>query len=219
MPYKIQQLLKLCVLALGLTLALPTQASFIGTNVTFSLIQPPSSVPADPLDPPPLLQDTVIVYTGLEVSAGDGSNIGDFMLSGPTLSEYIDVGADYVEFQLFGAEENTSGGFSLTGFGTGAKYQLDFAAGVLALFETPTAVDMTLTGINNVTFGTELMLVGDSLMLALDTLGVQTSNDGFGTVRLDFQLKDISGVPVPAALPLMLSGLAMMGFLARRRKS
>jgi hypothetical protein len=56
-------------------------------------------------------------------------------------------------------------------------------------------------------------------MLALDTLGVQTSNDGFGTVRLDFQLKDISGVPVPAALPLMLSGLAMMGFLARRRKS
>ena len=211
MSDRIQQLLKICILGLGFTLfALPAHATFIGTDVTFSLIEPSYSD----------LVQTVEASDALEVSGGDGSAIGNIMMSGGTTapSEYIDIGSDYIEFQIFGGAEPFTNGFGLTGFGSGTKYQLDFTARVLALFETPTATDLSLADITGVTFDTELMLAGNSLMLFVDTLGVDLT-DNFGTLRLDFQLKDISAIPVPAALPLMLSGLAMIGFLARRRKN
>lgn len=72
---------------------------------------------------------------------------------------------------------------------------------------------------------TIVVLSGDSLLGSV--LGIELLNDGlipgiaavqvnFDNVRLDFQAASV--VPVPAALPLFGTGLAIMGFVGWRRK-
>jgi hypothetical protein len=59
----------------------------------------------------------------------------------------------------------------------------------------------------------------DNLFTTIDLKGAV-----FRTVKFDFRGSgaigdfDISEVPVPAALPLLLSGLAGLGFASRRRR-
>jgi len=75
--------------------------------------------------------------------------------------------------------------------------------------------------------------VGDSLLIVFDYAGtldalVTALQDESGNARIAGHVLDCVGgdscsvttvVPVPAALPLMLSGLAGLGFLARRRRA
>ena len=59
-------------------------------------------------------------------------------------------------------------------------------------------------------------ITSTQLLLRLDFNAVFT---GFGTNTAEFLRAEISQVPVPAALPLLLSGLAGLGFASRRRKA
>lgn len=55
------------------------------------------------------------------------------------------------------------------------------------------------------------------LLLRLDFVGALQT--GTGTNTAEFLRAEISQVPVPAALPLLLSGIAGLGFAGRRRKA
>lgn len=54
------------------------------------------------------------------------------------------------------------------------------------------------------------------LLLRLD---FSATFSGFGTNTAEFLRAEISQVPIPAALPLLISGLAGLGFAGRRRKA
>ena len=106
-----------------------------------------------------------------------------------------------VEFNAGGDTDctNTAGG---GGEGPCGEFRLDIydVANVLVFTDT-----IDITNIN------VLGLLGTGARFVLTAL---TPGAGFTVARFD-----VSDVPVPAALPLLLSGLAGLGFASRRRKA
>lgn len=96
------------------------------------------------------------------------------------------------------------GGTSLTGL-------------ITALGATPSGGG-TVTG-NSTSQALTLFLgtmTSSQLLLRLD---FRAAFSGFGTNTAEFLRAEVSQVPIPAALPLLLSGLAGLGFAGRRRKA
>jgi hypothetical protein len=158
---------------------------------------------------PDLVDTVTVVEPGVELAFGDGTAIGDgIMLDG----EYIDIKAASIVFSIRGdGPAYTGSGCSncqTTGLGSDAKYTLsDFNWGGS---QTIGNVTVTLDNIWGVALGSEVFFSPTSISLDIGTLGVGPLVNGpdLGTVTLN-----VSFVPVPAALPLLLSGLFALGGL------
>ena len=65
-----------------------------------------------------------------------------------------------------------------------------------------------------VSLGSEITFDNKNIYFDVSALGIlETAGADIGRVTLNMEL-----VPIPAALPLMLSGLAGLAFISRRRK-
>ncbi len=146
-----------------------------------------------------------------------------------------------VAFNVQNITNGDSGGFSFTGsFENQATAEAAGAATVIAFEPTQLASinNLTLRFFDNMGYdetfnitdaaGAPIGLVGFDVMFLLDI--AQAASEVFVTatgqaVRADLTPLDpglqvqISQVPVPAALPLLLSGIAGLAFASRRRKA
>ena len=198
----------ICVIA-GLVLYLaitPAQAALIFTgqalDITFS--EPGF---AD-------LSDTVIAGTGPELVA-DVTSTSEIEKFAMIDFESIDIGETSILFTLRG----DGGDFGIfdsilyqdTGSRSGASY-------IVALAGAPITIDGVSIGeTTNVVnlASSDVTLIDGQIHFDISNLAIGTVTGGpdLGTIRLDVTL-----IPVPAALPLMLSGLAGLYLITRRRK-
>ncbi len=138
--------------------------------------------------------------------------------------EYIDFGVESIVFSIFGGgDPHSTTGFLTTGFGADARYVVSgFDNSLTDLFGAGVTFGVDLNNITGVALGSELLvdLTLNEITLIIGTLGVGIVDNGpdLGTVTLNI-LPDTTVIPVPAAWPLMLSGLALVSFIARRRKT
>lgn len=120
----------------------------------------------------------------------------------------IDAGADFLEIDF-----TNSAPFSL--FATGFKntYVFTFASSI-AVNITDAVIDTDLTTLgltdDRVTFS------GNELFVNVQSLPFNTST--FARINLTAE-EAVAPIPLPAGLPLMLTGLLSVGLLARRKKA
>jgi hypothetical protein len=203
-----------------LLLASATQAAFIFTGETIGVsfdgtipgslspqvIAGSDNIVAGDTDPTP---DTPFIEP-YDISYNNGSNIGtNVMLD----SEYIDFTDTSVTFQLRGdgaTHSDPSGMYQTTGFLTGS-YQISLDA---TTFSIGNITSIDLTDVVGVSLGTEITFDAKNIYFDISTLGIlETAGADIGRITLNMEL-----VPIPAALPLMLSGLAGLALISRRRK-
>jgi len=203
-----------------LFLTFTSQAAFIftgetiGVSFTGSIPDSPSpqvitgsdNIVAGDSDPTP---NTPFIAP-YDISFNDGSNIGtDVMLD----FEYIDFTDTSVTFQLRGdggSHSDPSGMYQTTGLLTGS-YQISLDA---TAFSIGNITSIDLTDIIGVSLGSEITFDNKNIYFDISTLGIlETAGADIGRVTLNMEL-----VPIPAALPLMLSGLAGLALISRRRK-
>jgi len=208
--------------------AAPLQASFIGTTAEITFSSASGDFTPLPIVSPFSFTDNITVGAGNEIQAGDATDIGSSggLASAVPVGEYIDIGMDYIEFNIFGGvfpaiDCSLSVDCTATQLPADTTFLIDFSFDLLDLFEAPTQTTPNLVG---VALGSELVIGASSISLIFGDVLIGAALGNFGMVRLDFAaLTDPpdppSVIPVPAALPLMLSGLALIGFIARRKKS
>jgi len=136
-----------------------------------------------------------------------------------TSIEFSTIGSNTVTFNLRGdGAAHSEAGYQTTNYGPDAVFVLSgFSKSLLELFEV---VDAGLLGVVSenvvgVSLGNELLIdyALNTITLKIGTLGVLDGGDtDIGSITFGV-------VPIPAALPLMLSGLVLIGFIARRKKA
>lgn len=184
----------------------PANASFIGQTLDFEFTESGYL--------PETKNGVVVVDPGFELAFGDLSDIADnIMFDG----EFIDVGIDTITFSIRGdGPDYGVAGYQTTGFGADATYTISgFDTDFLSLFEVPALdfIGMEVDNILGVSLGTELIIGADFISLTIGTLGVGEVLGG-----LDVGTITLRAVPVPAALPLLLTGLFALGLVSRRRQ-
>jgi hypothetical protein len=160
------------------------------------------------------LSDTVVAGAGVELNANVNSlsQIERFAMID---FESIDIEETSILFTLrgdgadFGAFNNIL--FQDTGTRSGATY-------ILALSGAPFSIDSVSIGDTNNVMNlspTDVSVIGGAIHFDISQLAIGTINNAadLGTIRLN-----VGFVPIPAALPLMLSGLAGLLVVCRRRK-
>jgi len=186
--------------------ATSSQASFIftGQNVDIMFSEPGFSD----------LSDTVVAGTGIELNANASSpsEIEKFAMID---FESIDIEETSILFTLrgdgndFGVFNNIL--FQDTGTGSGATY-------IVALSGASFSIDSVSIGDTNNVMNlspADVSVIGGAIHFDISQLAIGTINNAedLGTIRLN-----VGFVPIPAALPLMLSGLAGLLVVCRRRK-
>jgi len=174
-----------------------TAATLIGDSVTVTQYYP-DLVTAG-------LSSTVTVSSAVEIACPDTSIALCNSESGLLDGETIDIGTTSVSGQFLGSFSADSGatfnGFVFTGLSFGTSY-----SGISGITLTTNITGLTL---DRITY------TSDSLSINLLGLDPSVTSDGssIGTYTIDFT---VASVPEPGPLPLMLAGLAMLGFLGRR---
>lgn len=210
--------------------ALPAAASLVGSSLTVTLNSPNGFDQGGPggQDPTPiLLTDNVTVGGGVEISAGNGTNIGGFMITGadPTganLPEFIDIASTSISVRVLEGRPPPFGGG--TGYEAQARYVFsgfDFGVGT-------TLVGATLAnggGFSNYSASwLSFDAVTSSVSLALDTmLFSEIAGSNFGALTINLQTRQGPGPdPDPGTVPepgtLALAGLAFAGLAAASRR-
>jgi hypothetical protein len=186
--------------------ATSSQASFIftGQNVDITFSEPGFSA----------LSDTVVAGAGIELNA-NASSLSEIEKFAMIDFESIDIEETSILFTLRGdgidfAEFNTIL-FQDTGTRSGATY-------IVALSGAPFSIDNVSIGDTNNVMNlspADVSVIGGAIHFDISQLAIGTINNAadLGTIRLN-----VGFVPIPAALPLMLSGLAGLLVVCRRRK-
>jgi hypothetical protein len=192
--------------------SVPGHASFVGESVIFSYMDSGNNVSN---------ASTPVNLTAMsdpELFAGDGSAIdAAFFLISPTS---IDILEDSIVFTLRGGGPGHSAGFQTTGAPADAKYRISIFDTLVNLFDLAAGdtFAVALDNVVDVNLGTELMLTDSFIDLFIGSLGIGDVLD-IGTITLQVDRAVLNPVPIPAALPLMLSALGLIGFMARRRRA
>ena len=204
--HRYSRVISLLLAIAALMLITPSHASFVFTGQTLGVTftEPGFSD----------LTDTVIAGPGIELEADvtSSSEIEKFAMID---FESIDIEETSILFTLrgdgddFGMVGSTL--YQHTGTGSGASYIID-------LVGAPFIIDSVAVGdVSNVTnlLPTDVSLINGEIHFDISNLAIGTIDNGadLGTIRLDVGL-----VPVPAALPLMLTGLVCLFAISRRRK-
>ena len=203
------------------TLSQPVHASLVGQSFDFNFMQTGPDKNASDLN-------RAYNASGAELAAGDGGNIDGIgaLLNGSS----IDILSDSIEFSLRGGGAPHSTGFESTGFSTDARFRISgFGASLNSLFEIAPGDVFALEFDNliGVALGTQLVLNNDDAVagnnyidLFVGSLGIGTPLDiGSVTLKVDRAMQPPSAIPLPAALPLMLTALGLLGLLSRRRRA
>lgn len=175
-----------------------TQASYVFTGgmIDVSYSGPDFSVGVDSI---------IAGSKSPDIAYQDGSNIGDGIMIDFESIEFFDTA---IIFTLRGDGPEHSTGYQKTGL---------LGSYVISLVNANLWVDdLTVTTSNNVTgvaLGSEITFDAQNIYFDLSTFGVlDQTNEDLATISLD-----VSFIPLPAALPLMLSGLVGLLLFARRQ--
>ena len=213
MTRRIQLILKLFLLSVTCAVfSAPGQASFVGESVVFSYVDSGNNV---------VNSSTPVNLTSMsdpELFAGDGSAIDlAFFLLAPTS---IDILEESIAFTLRGGGPGHSSGFQMTGAPADAKYRIAIFDTLANLFDLAAGDTFTvaLDNVVGVNLGAQLVLTDSFIDLFIGTLGIGDALD-IGTITLSVDRAVLNPVPIPATLPLMLSALGLIGFMARRRRA
>jgi len=142
-----------------------------------------------------------------DISYLDGSSIGN----GNMLDfEFIDFADNAVTFQLRGDGSSYSPGYQTTGLG--GSYILSLTGVGISIGSVSIG---SMTDMIDVTVGTDITFDAKNIYFDISTLGIleTASVADIGSLTLNVEF-----VPIPAAFPLMLSGLAGLVFFSRKRK-
>ena len=160
------------------------------------------------------LSDTVIAGPGIELIA-DVSSTSEIESIAMIDFESIDIGETSILFTLRGDGDDfgivDSVLYQDTGTSSGATYIIGFNS---APFSIDTVSVGETTNLINL-LPTDIAVIGGAVHFNISNLAIGTIDNGadLGTIRLNVGL-----IPIPAALPLMLSGLACLFAISRRRK-
>jgi len=154
------------------------------------------------------LTDTIIAgITDPDISYLDGSNIGDGIMLD---FEFIDFDDTSVTFNLRGdGPAHANPDYQTTGLDGSYIITLataDFFIGSVSIG--------SMTDMIGVELDKEVTFNGKNIFFDISTLGILEVTPGadIGSITLNVEF-----VPIPAALPLMLSGLAGLVLVSRRR--
>ena len=235
------QLARRCVLPIAIALSLvaapAANATLIGDSVTATLSSPNGIVG----DSTPINEsDTVSVGGGIEISAGDGSNIGNWMLPGggslglPLDSEFIDFQASSILVRVVsgsaGSGPNGDIAPFVTGYETGAQY---IFSGLNDSVGTITGISFAVADasagqsaiVNLATLPSDWIkrVDANTISLALDQLeffdrGNGTSNN-FADITVNLIVQQPpTPAPEPGSLALLGAGVWVLFVTRRRRK-
>ena len=160
------------------------------------------------------LSDSVIAGTGPELVA-DVTSTSEIERFAMIDFESIDIGETSILFTLrgdgndFATIDNIL--YQDTGTRSGASY-------IVALSSAPFIIDsVSIAETNNVVnlAASDVNLIDGQIQFDISNLAIGTVTGGpdLGTIRLDVAL-----IPLPAALPLMLTGLGGLYLVGRRRR-
>lgn len=206
------------VLALGLVgvSVAPGEAApiLIGTTIHVELLD--NGVVGDPLP-----EDILVVGGQREITWDNTPFVTNIGSSGAMLDgEFIDAEALSLTFNLFGGGDEIQDALPdvhrFTGFGPGARYVF---SNLFSPDYAIASVAITLTDVIGVALGSEVFFTDNSVTLFIDTLGILESASNLGSIRLDFQVRQVQGDPVPEPATLALVGTGALAFLRRRQRS
>ncbi len=193
--------------------AAPANATLIGDSVTAQLVSPGGLLS----DPTPInLSDTVTaVSPGIEIAAGNGTNIGGFMLTGVGVQESIDFQDFSIVLRLLAGDPAHP---DLTGYAAGAKYV--FSGLNLSGGETITGVSLTAVSIANLNQAWVSLDNPNQISFALDLLQfvVPASGTTFGDVTINIAHRLVTPPTVPEPASLLLAGEALLGLWQTGRR-
>ncbi len=185
--------------------AAPAHADLIGDSVTATLSSPNGLLSSiTPIN----LTDTVTVVTpGIEIAAGNGTNIGGFMLTGVGVQESIDFQEFSIVLRLLAGDPAHP---DQTGYAAGAKYvfsDLNLSGG-----ETITGVSLTAVSIANLNQGWVTLDNPNQISFALDQIQfvMPAAGTTFGDVTISFA-HGVVAPTVPEPASLLLAGVALLG--------
>lgn len=142
-----------------------------------------------------------------EIFYGDGSSIGNGLMLD---SEYINFTDNTVIFQLRGDGDTLTTGIQTTGLD--GSYILTLTDP--GIWISSVSIE-SMENILGLSMGTDITFDASSIFFDVSAFGIfETSGPDLGVLTLNVQF-----VPLPAALPLMLSGLAGLLLFNRRKKS
>lgn len=208
------------ILLAGLLTAVAAHADLAGP-ITVSLIAPGGVIG----NPAPIsLFDPVTPGPGVEISAGDGTNVGSFMLATPMgLSEQIDFSGNSILVRVVAGNVD-AGNNLVTGYlGLGpehARYEFDglnVAGSTITGLNLGSADGFTFVGFSGVASpaapGSYIHLVSPSrIVFDLDTLVFKDRGLGQGNNYAEFRIDLVTAaVPEPGQYALMLGGLLLLG--------
>jgi hypothetical protein len=195
--------------------ALPAQAQLLAP-VSVSLIAPGGIIDDD--IPISFVQEVADLGTG--IAAGDGGEIGEFMLTGEAIR------FDGQSILLHVAAGGEDGGALVTGFlglgGEPARYEfsgLQVPGQVIVGLEVYAFDGYGTNGMSGVLGGVSVTHAGPgTVVFRLDELVFADRGTGSGDAYGEFRI-DLVTVPVPepATAAFMLAGLALVGAVLRRR--